>query len=215
MAGEQRVPVDLIAGRAHAGKTTCINALLNGPYRGQHVIVFTNELGTADYAAGAQVRPVLGGCVCCTGQAALIAEIRNALWFDGPDRLIVELSAQASIRDIGALFGFLPDCRLHQLLYVLNAPKVPAMAAVMGEAFSGEIAAAPVLVLNRWQAVPPEARDGILDLLAQWNPTARVLTGFEGLDPEANAALCRNLVPDPVRPGSVRRTGGFPRLPLK
>ena len=68
-------PLDLIAGLKHSGKTSLINALLRGPYRDRTVTVFTNELGNTDYAENARVHTVLGGCICCTAQASLIAEI--------------------------------------------------------------------------------------------------------------------------------------------
>lgn len=189
------VPVDLIAGMKHSGKTSLINALLQGPYRGQNVIVFTNEIGSAGYAETARVHQVLGGCICCTAQAALIAEIRNALWFEAPDRLIVELSGKASIRDMLAIFSFLPDCCLNQLVYVLNARKFRALAAVMGSGFSGEIHASPVLLLNRWPELSPAEQDAVRVQLRQWNPTARLLTDFAEVDPAANHALCRDLLP--------------------
>ena len=89
-------PLDLIAGLKHSGKTSLINALLRGPYRDRTVTVFTNALGNTDYAENARVHTVLGGCICCTAQAALIAEIRNALRLEAPDHLIVELSGQGT-----------------------------------------------------------------------------------------------------------------------
>lgn len=205
------VPLDLIAGMKHSGKTSLINALVQGPYRGQNVSVFTNELGNADYAQGVRVHQVLGGCICCTAQAALIAEIRNALWFEAPDRLIVELSGKAAIRDMLTIFSFLPDCRLHQLVYVLNARKFRAMATVMGSGFSGEIQASPVVLLNRWQELGPEEQEAVRAQLQSWNPGARLLTDFSEVDPEENCALCRGL--QPAGPEPVE--GGLPHTAFR
>ena len=202
------VPLDLIAGMKHSGKTSLINALVQGPYRGQNVVVFTNELGNADYAEGVRVHQVLGGCICCTAQAALIAEIRNALWFEAPDHLIVELSGKAAIRDMLTMFSFLPDCRLHQLIYVLNARKFRAMATVMGSGFSGEIQASPAVLLNRWQDLGPEEQEAVRAQVQSWNPGARLLTNFSEVDPKAISVLCRGLQPagpEPVE-GSVPHT---------
>lgn len=187
-------PLDLIAGLKHSGKTSLINALLRGPYRDQAVSVFTNELGNTDYAENARVHTVLGGCICCTAQAALIAEIRNALRLEVPDHLIVELSGQGTIRDLLSIRSFLSDCQIHQLIYVLNARKFQSLATVMGSGFSGQIQAAPVLFLNHWAALSPAEQAAVRTQLHQWNPVACLLTDFGEIDSETNHALCRSFL---------------------
>ena len=197
------IPVDLIAGRKHSGKTTLINRLVTGPYGGEKVVVFTNETGDATYDATAHVQKVLGGCVCCTAQAALIGEIRNALWFEAPDRLVVELAGEASIREMLTMFSYLPDCRLNQLIYVLNARKFRALATVMGPGFSGEIQAAPVLFLNRWQEISDGEREWIRSQVRTWNPDAALLTDFAAV--EAHECRCGDLPGTLTPPGPSRR----------
>ena len=189
----ETIPVDLIAGMKHAGKTTLINALLQGPYRGRDVAVFTNEVGNASYVEGCQVHTVLGGCICCTAQAELITSIRNVLWFDMPERLIIELSGKAVIRDMLQMFSFLPDCRPSRLIYVLDARKFRALSTVMGSGFSGEVQASPVILLNHWPDLPQEEQEAIRAQLLVWNPTARFLTDFREADSEENPVFYRDL----------------------
>ena len=200
------VPLDLVAGMKHSGKTSFINALLRGLYRGQNVIVFTNEIGNTDYDENVRVHTVLGGCICCTAQAALISEIRNALWFEAPDHLIVELSGKGTIRDMLSIFSYLPDCRLHQVVYVLNACKFQAMATVMGSGFSGEIRTAPVLFLNRWKDLCREDQDAIQTQIDQWNPSACILTDYPNAPFGADYSACRLMLPDRSELGATAHT---------
>lgn len=174
----ERIPVDLVAGMRRAGKTTLINGLLGGPYKDLRVSVFTNELGNASYSSNCPVYTVLGGCICCTAQTELLAKIRNSLWFDGSDRLIVEMSGKGTIQDMIQIFSFLPECRLDQVIYVLDVRKFQALSTVMGSGFSEQIRKAGTLALNHWQEVSPEAREAVCGQLHQWNPGAWLLTDF-------------------------------------
>lgn len=191
----EQIPVDIITGMKRSGKTSLINALLGGPYQGQRVSVFTNEVGDAPYAKGCRLHTVLGGCICCTAQTELISEIQTAVREEAPEHLIVEMSGKGTIRDILQIFAYLPECRLHQLVYVADVRKWRALTTVMGGGFTQQIRSAPILLLNRWEEASPEARDAAWNQVRQWNPEALVLTGFSQMDPEKNRALCQTVLP--------------------
>ncbi len=190
-----QIPVDIITGMKRSGKTSLINALLQGPYQGRRVSVFTNELGDAPYAEGCRLHAVLGGCICCTAQTELISEIQAAVREEVPEHLIVEMSGKGTIREILQIFAYLPECRLHQLIYVADVRKWRALTTVMGGGFARQIRSAPILLLNRWEEVSPEARDAAWNQIRQWNPEALALTGFSQVDPEKNQTLCQAALP--------------------
>ncbi len=91
--------IDLINGFLGSGKTTFISRYL--PWlteRGERVAVIENEFGTAGMdtallsGAGAQVRELSGGCVCC-GQKVNFYRLLRELCASGAwDRVIVEPS---------------------------------------------------------------------------------------------------------------------------
>ena len=113
---------------------------------------------------------------------------------EAPDHLIVELSGQGTIQDLLSIRSFLPDCQIHQLIYVLNARKFQSLATVMGSGFSGQIQASPVLFLNHWAELSPVEQEAVRTQLHQWNPVARLLTDFGEVDPETNHVLCRSFL---------------------
>ena len=172
--GEQ-IPVDVITGMKGAGKTTLINALLEGPYRDSRVAVFTNEMGDVPYGEACRVHPVLGGCICCTAQAELIAGIRRVLQEEEPERIVIEMSGKGAIQDLLQIFAYLPSCALHQLIYVLDIRKWRALAAVLGD-FPQQIRSAPILLFSRWKEVSPELRTASAAQMRQWNPEILLLT---------------------------------------
>lgn len=187
-SSEKQIPVDIVTGMKRAGKTSLINALLEGPCRGRRVSVFTNELGAASYQAGCRLHTVLGGCICCTAQAELIDAVRTALREEAPEHLIIEMSGRGTIQEISRIFAYLPECRLHHLIYAADVRKWRALTTVMGDGFTRQIQDAPVLFLNHWQEVSREAQTAIRKQIWQWNPEALVLTDFPQADPEKSRA---------------------------
>ena len=164
----KEIPVDIITGMKGAGKTTLINALLEGVYRDSRVTVFTNEIGDVPYGEACRVHPVLGGCICCTAQAELIAGIRRVLQEEEPERIVIEMSGKGAIQDLLQIFAYLPSCALHQLIYVLDIRKWRALAAVLGD-FPQQIRSAPILLFSRWKEVSPELRTASAAQMRQGN----------------------------------------------
>ena len=187
----RQIPVDLIAGRKHTGKTTLINALLQGPFRNQRAVIFTNEMGNTPYASTCQITPVLGGCICCTAQTELVAKIRNLLWFDTPDRIVVEMSGSGTLEDMLRIFTYLPECRLYQLIYVLDARKYLALSAIMGDGLTDQLRLAPVIALTNWERVTSETQEQVVEKLRSANPEVQLCTNITQLDPEQNHSACQ------------------------
>ncbi len=198
----ERIPVDIITGMRGAGKTTLINALLEGPYRDRRVSVFTNEVGDVPYRENCRVHPVLGGCICCTAQAELIDEIRRAVREEHPEHLIVEMSGRGTIRDLLQMFSYLPSCGLYQLIYVLDIRKWKALAAVLSD-FPQQIRSTPVLLFSRWEEASPELRSASVEQIRQWNPDILLLTDPSQAEPENHYGRC----------GGLRRGADLPSNP--
>lgn len=99
-------PVLLVTGFLGAGKTTAINALLQGDH-GERIAAIVNDFGAInidaellDGAADAVVG-LKNGCICCSLQGDLLRTLRLVLGHDpAPERIVIEASGAADPRGI-------------------------------------------------------------------------------------------------------------------
>lgn len=100
------LPVLLVTGFLGAGKTTVINALLQGGH-GHRVAAIVNDFGAinidAELLAGA-AESIIGlknGCICCSLQGDLLRTLRLVLAHEPqPERIVIEASGAADPRGI-------------------------------------------------------------------------------------------------------------------
>lgn len=91
----KKIPTNIITGFLGVGKTTTILQLLKNKPEGESWAVLVNEFGEVGIdgaflsEAGALIKEVPGGCMCCTAGLPMSVGI-NALLRQKPDRLIIE-----------------------------------------------------------------------------------------------------------------------------
>lgn len=104
----RRVPATVVSGFLGAGKTTLINQILEGNH-GERCCVLVNDFGEINIDATlirARERDVISfanGCICCSVQSDLVAqlcEILSGALNAVPDRIIIETSGLSDPRKV-------------------------------------------------------------------------------------------------------------------
>lgn len=155
----ERVTTWLVVGFLGAGKTTLLRSWL--PQRPAHArwSVLVNEFGEVGLdglllgdEAGVEVREVAGGCVCCTGQVALMTGLAALLRRGRPDVLWLE---PTGLVDTGGLVDLLRGPMLAQTLDVQGVVAAVDVGAYFDDRYrrhplwQAQIEAADVVVLTR------------------------------------------------------------------
>ena len=100
--------IDIISGFLGAGKTTLIRKLLEGPLKGQKVVLIENEFGEIGIDggflkdSGIQINEMNSGCICCTLVGDFEKALGDVLSQYAPDRIIIEPSGVGKLSDVAA-----------------------------------------------------------------------------------------------------------------
>ena len=103
--------IDTVYGFLGSGKTTFIKRVLQNWGQQERIVVLVNEFGevgidgTILQGYGPQVVEMASGCICCSLQSDFkrqLLEVAEAL---SPDRVIIEPTGVASIRQVMAILG--------------------------------------------------------------------------------------------------------------
>jgi len=105
----ERLPVTLVAGYLGAGKTTLINRILAAD-TGQKIAVMVNDFGAINIdarliqARDGGVLQLANGCICCSIQSDLKAQLRDLIRAaDRPDHLVIETSGVSDPARVAAV----------------------------------------------------------------------------------------------------------------
>lgn len=96
-----KIPIYIISGFLGAGKTTLLkNILLQERDRNRKVAVLMNELGEVSIDSGAvdgdtPLKELLNGCVCCTIQGQLEAQLQELITLNQLDAIYIETTGVA------------------------------------------------------------------------------------------------------------------------
>lgn len=211
--------VDVINGLLGAGKTTFLLNLLEQKRPDEKVAVLVNEFGEIGIdgdllgGQGADVVELPNGCICCTLNADLKNQIRVIAETYHPDRLYVEPTGVATIKN---LMGILKSLSLEKYIDRLRT-FVILDAGVFWEIFGQnrgfvetQMEMADVIVLNKCDKADKDEVDKIITMIKKVNSSAQVVRASYG----------RGWVPD-REPEKVKRAGGElegnkePEAPLK
>ncbi|WXL26445.1 CobW family GTP-binding protein [Ectopseudomonas mendocina] len=160
---EARIPesvsVTLISGFLGAGKTTLLNHLLTH-VQGQRLAVLVNDFGAINIDSELIVQQsqsmltLANGCMCCTIESDLIAQLEELLGPDGPqpERLLIEASGLSSPQKIASTLRY-PQFRqrLHidAIITLVDAEHYAQLPESMAALAQEQLDVADIIVLNK------------------------------------------------------------------
>jgi len=187
-----KTPVTIVSGFLGAGKTTLINHILNGDH-GLNITVMVNDFGAINIDAELilkreqQVMELSNGCVCCSIQSDLVAQLHGLFAAAAPpEYLIIEASGVSQPGRIAAVFGY-PQIRqfahVDAVLTLLDTANIGNLAKASATLIRTQIEAADMILLTKTDLM---TRAEITGLREAWLlpdlPVLEVIDGDVALD---------------------------------
>lgn len=175
--------VELIGGFLGAGKTTLIKGLIDGWSGKEKLAVLVNEFGevgidgTLLAERGTEVVELTSGCICCTLNADLKAQVTNLARTYQPERLLIEPTGIATTKSILnilrslSLESYITTIRVTLLLDCLSFDSKLKMLSFI----DSQIALADLVVLSKSDLVLPQVLSEISSRVASINPRAQII----------------------------------------
>lgn len=175
----------LVCGFLGAGKTTFILEQLKTA--SSNVAVLVNEFGalgvdgeTIRSQGGIDVVELPGGCICCSQQQGLIANIKEVASIVKPELLLIEPSGVAEASELlktlvdESLRGVV---RLDGVITVIDASTFMEFSEpdAFGAFFFDQVENADIVLINKKDLVPIAKRGAIEARIAAINPQAMIL----------------------------------------
>ncbi|MFZ1748409.1 MAG: GTP-binding protein [Nitrospirales bacterium] len=184
------VPALVVSGFLGAGKTTLVKHLIADAQRqGLKLAVISNEFGELgiDRAllqeeGGPGYVELEGGCVCCQLSGELLSTLQNLWETIHPDRVVVETSGVALPFETLLTFWREPVTEWvgeSLAVVVVNAEQV-AQGRDLEGTFEQQVSSADLLVINKFDLVPPDSFGRLEDLLHDMAPGAPVIRSIQG-----------------------------------
>ena len=178
--------IDIISGFLGAGKTTLIKKLLEGPFKGEKIVLIENEFGEIGIDggflkdAGVEITEMNSGCICCSLVGDFGAALKQVLSDYAPARIVIEPSGVGKLSDVVAAVERVqaesPDLHLNSFVTVVDAAKAKVYMKNFGEFFNDQVEHACAIILSRTQKIDQHKLDGAVTLLREKNPKAAILT---------------------------------------
>lgn len=190
--------VELIGGFLGSGKTTLIKGLIDGWSGKEKMVVLVNEFGeigidgTLLAGRGTEVVELASGCICCTLNADLKAQVTNLALTYQPERLLIEPTGIATTKSILNILNslslekFITTIRVTLLLDCLSFDSELKTLSFI----DSQIALADVVVLSKSDLVLPQVIREMCDRVVSINPQAQIIQAKYGR--EAVEALMKD-----------------------
>ncbi len=165
-----RPGVTVVAGFLGAGKTTLVNRLLSGA-GARRVAVLVNDFGAINVDAAlierrdAGVIALANGCVCCSLQADLLAQLESLVRQEPPfAHLVVETSGVSDPGQVRRALGY-PQLRDRlgavAVVTVLDATRHGALEGAARELADSQLLAADLAVIGKADLAGPAERAAV------------------------------------------------------
>ena len=177
--------VDVIGGFLGSGKTTAILHLLRDPQHvGDRTVLLVNEFGQVGVdgqllaGRGGQVKELSSGCICCSLKADFIGQIEQIAREVRPDRIIVEPSGVASMRDLlqalehGRVAPLIDSVRT---VLVLDAADYDWFVEMSPTFVDAQVGLAQLILVNKTDLTAPDLVQEVVRDLEERNAQAVVL----------------------------------------
>ncbi|HMN72173.1 MAG TPA: GTP-binding protein [Rhodoblastus sp.] len=185
-------PVILISGYLGAGKTTLVNHLLRNA-GGRRIAVAVNEFGALPIdpdlieQASGDVLTLAGGCICCSFGDDLTSSLVSLAAHENIDCILIETSGVALPGAVAQSLALVAGLKHEATLVLVDAETARKLARdkYLADTILRQLAEADLVVLNKTDLVPDEARANLLRWLADTAPRAKIVeTAFGALAPE-------------------------------
>lgn len=176
--------VDLINGFLGAGKTTLLINLLENAVSDEKVAVLVNEFGAVGIDGdlltghGADVVELPNGCICCTLKADLRNQIKEIAETYKPDRLYIEPTGAATIKNLMGILGslslekYIDNIRV---VLIIDASTFTESYRVNRGFVETQLEMAQVVIINKCDRVDAEELAVVTDLVKKINYSGQVL----------------------------------------
>lgn len=173
------IPTNLIMGFLGVGKTTAILDLLKQKPENENWAVLVNEFGKVGIdgaifsAAGATVKEIPGGCLCCAVALPFQVSVNRLLRDVRPDRLLIEptgLGHPKKVLDMLLQDSFKDVLDVRASICLVDPEKLKDSRYTTHENFIDQIALSDVLVANKMDLADSEASDLFHHWAKQSNP---------------------------------------------
>ncbi|WP_435608202.1 CobW family GTP-binding protein [Pseudomonas knackmussii] len=159
------IPVTVVAGFLGAGKTTLLRRLVQ-QCAGQRLALIVNDFGELNIDAemiaeqSDAVYALQNGCLCCTMQDDLLAQLGRLAATQPPlERIVIECSGVADPQPIIQALGY-PQLRKHMhldaLITLVDAARLQPLEGEYAQLERRQAAAADLLLLNKADIATPE-----------------------------------------------------------
>jgi G3E family GTPase len=172
------IPTNLVMGFLGVGKTTAILDLLKQKPAHEHWAVLVNEFGKVGIdgaifkAAGATVKEIAGGCLCCAVALPFQVSINRLIKDVRPDRLLIEpsgLGHPKKVLDMLVNGSFKDVLDVRASVCLVDPEKLKNSRYTTHENFIDQIALADILVANKTDLADKTA----INLFQQWAEDSR------------------------------------------
>ncbi|MNO70603.1 putative metal chaperone YciC [compost metagenome] len=164
------IPVTVVAGFLGAGKTTLLRSLLQRS-EGRRLALIVNDFGELNVDAemiaeqSDAVYSLQNGCLCCTMQDDLLAQLGRLASVQPPvERIVIECSGVADPQPIVQALGY-PQLRkrlhLDALITVVDAARAEPLEGEYARLERRQAAAADLLLLNKCDLASREQLDSL------------------------------------------------------
>ena len=162
------IPCNLVMGFLGVGKTTAILDLLKQKPQNESWAVLVNEFGKVGIdgaiftAAGATVKEISGGCLCCAAALPFQTSINRIIKEAKPDRLLIEptgLGHPKKVLDMLTNGTFKDVLDVRASLCLVDPEKFKDKRYTRHENFIDQIALSDILVANKMDLADSEASE--------------------------------------------------------
>ena len=177
------IPTNIIMGFLGVGKTTAILDLLKQKPKNENWAVLVNEFGKIGIdgaifsAAGATVKEISGGCLCCAAALPFQVSINRLLKDVRPDRLLIEptgLGHPKKVLDMLVSDSFKDVLDIRASICLVDPEKLKDSRYTTHENFIDQIALSDVLVANKMDLADSAASDLFYHWAKQSSPNKSV-----------------------------------------
>jgi G3E family GTPase len=202
------IAVTVVAGFLGSGKTTLLNRLVQSSAAGRMAVI-VNDFGelNIDAAIIAEVTDAVyslqNGCICCTVQEDLLAQLQSLTQLSPRlERIVIECSGVSDPQRIVQTLGY-PQLRaqvhLDAVITLVDATGYSALEGDFARLSRAQVAAADLVLLNKSDLVSPSE---LANLRNSFAPRTRLFDTVQAELPQAlllgNRAEPRELKMQPV-----------------